>query len=254
MALNRITGLKATVAAVALVALAVGGVPATAGSGGARLYEMTENMKLTKGKFERRKATSQLIGTADAGTPLCPKELLAIYAPGAATCTINAEGADSISLGTGLGPFSGNYTVAVQGDNNTDSPEFVIARGTFKGNMDFSPAILMGIPLGHVEGKVTDLATRKQTPFHGTFRLPFVIAGVTANGAACTQGPKNPACVPVNDAFFFGALPTPLNPMERYDLTTATRPLYLLDDGNVVPVGPSEFGGGWAAVKFEISF
>lgn len=245
---------KRMFAAVGLAVLAAAWVPTEAFAEGARLYEMTENMKLTKGKFERRKATSELIGTADAGSPLCPQALLELYAPGAKTCTINAEGSDSISLSTGLGPFSGSYTITVQGDNNADSPEFVIARGTFKGKMDFSPAILMGIPLGHVTGKIMDARTFKQTPFQGTFRLPFVIAGVTATGSVCTPSPADPACFAVNDAFFFGALPTPLNPMERYDLTAATRPLYMLDDGNVVPVGASEFGGGWAAVKFEINF
>ena len=67
-----------TVAALAIIAMAC--APAAAGAGGARLYEMTENMKLTKGKFERRKATSELIGTADVGTPLCPKALVELYA------------------------------------------------------------------------------------------------------------------------------------------------------------------------------
>jgi hypothetical protein len=246
---------KRMIAVVGLAVLATAGIPTLAMAGGARLYEMTENMKLSKGgKFQRRTATSELIGTADVGTPLCPAELVAIYAPGIKQCTINATGSDSISLGTGLGPFSGTYTVVVQGDNGTDSPEFVIAKGTFKGKMDFAPAILMGIPLGHVTGKITDLATWKVTPFTGTFRLPFVITGVTAAGGVCTPSPNDATCFPVNDAFFFGALPTPLNPMERYDLTAATRPLYMADDGNVFPVASSEFGAGWAAVKFEIGF
>jgi hypothetical protein len=246
---------KRMFATVGLATLALAGMPTLAMAGGARLYEMTENMKLTKGgKFERRKATSELIGTADVGTALCPAELVAIYAPGAKTCTVNATGSDNISLGTGRGPFQGTYTVVVQGDNNADSPEFVIAKGVFTGKMDFAPAILMGIPLGHVTGKITDIATMKTTPFTGTFRLPFVIAGVTAAGGVCTPSPKDATCFPVNDAFFFGGAATPLQPMERYDLTTATRPLYMSDDGSVVPVGSSEFGGGWAAVKFEINF
>jgi hypothetical protein len=246
---------KRMIAVTGLAVLATAWMPTVAMAGGARLYEMTENMKLSKqGKFERRKATSELVGTADVGTGLCPADLVAIYAPGAKSCTINATGMDSISLGTGLGPFSGTYTVVVQGDNNADSPEFVIAKGIFKGKMDFSPAILMGIPLGHVTGKITDLNTWKSTPFTGTFRLPFVIAGVTAAGGVCTPSPADPTCFPVNDGVFFGGMPTPLNPMERYDLNAATRPLYMLDDGNVVPLQSSEFGAGWATVKFEINF
>jgi hypothetical protein len=215
---------------------------------------MTENMKLSKGKFVRRQAVSELLGTADVDTPLCPKALVDFYAPGASFCTINATGSDNISLMTGLGEFSGMFTTVVQGDNNSDSPEFVIMRGTFKGKMDFSPAILMGIPLGSVKGKLTAQGAKGGIPFQGTFRLPFQIAGFDADGNVCTPGPGNLGCFPVGDAAVFGALPLPLTPMERYDLKVATRPLYLLDDGKIFPVGSSEFGAGWAAVKFEITF
>ena len=227
---------KGMIAVVGLAVLATAWMPTVALAGGARLYEMTENMKLTKaGKFARRKATSELIGTADVGTPLCPAELVKIYAPGATTCTINATGTDNISLGTGLGPVAGKYTVVVQGDNNADSPEFVIAKGVFAGKMDFSPAILLGIPLGHVTGTITDIGTFKSSPFTGTFRLPFVL--------------------PMPDAAVFGALPLPLTPMDHYDVTKTTRPVYLLDDmKNIDAVEASEFGAGWATVKFEIGF
>ena len=228
---------KRMIAVVGLAVLATASAPVAASAGGARLYEMTENMKIdSKGKFQRRQATSQLIGTADVGTPLCPQALVDVYAPGAKSCTINATGTDSISLTTGLGPVAGRYTVVVQGDNPVDSPELVIARGIFMGKMDFSPAIVMGIPLGHVTGTITDLSTWKVSPFTGTFRLPFVL-----------QMP---------DAALFGnQLPLPLTPMDRYDVTQMTRPLYLLDDmQNIEAVESSEFGGGWATVKFEINF
>jgi len=227
---------KRMIAVVGLAVMATAGAPVAASAGGARLYELTENMKVdSKGKFQRRNATSELMGTADVGTPLCPTALVAIYAPGATSCTINATGIDSISLSTGLGPVFGRYTVVVQGDNNADSPELVIAKGVFSGKMDFSPAIVMGIPLGHVTGNITDLNTWKVSPFTGTFRLPFVL--------------------PVPDAALFGALPLPLTPMDRYDVTKMTRPLYLLDDmQNIEAVESSEFAGGWATVKFEINF
>jgi len=245
-----------TVAALAIIAMAC--APAAAGAGGARLYEMTENMKLTKGKFERRKATSELIGTADVGTPLCPKALVELYAPGAASCTVNATGSDNISLATGLGEFSGSFTTVVQGDNNSDSPEFVVMRGTFRGKMDFSPAILFSIPLGSVDGKITAQGLKGGIPFKGTFRLPFQLTSplVFPDGKGGTvEIPCGASPLPGCDAAIFGAAPTPLNPMERYDLVNATRPLYLMDDmKNIAPTASSEFGGGWAAVKFEISF
>jgi len=245
-----------TVAGLAIVAMAC--APAAASAGGARLYEMTENMKLTNGKFERRKATSELIGTADVGTPLCPKALVELYAPSATSCTVNATGSDNISLATGLGDFSGTFTTVVQGDNNSDSPEFVVMRGTFKGKMDFSPAILLSIPLGSVNGKLTAQGTKGGVPFKGTFRLPFQLTSplVVPDGMGGTITiPCGASPLPGCDSVIFGAGPTPLNPMERYDLVNATRPLYLMDDmSNIAPLQSSEFGGGWAAVKFEISF
>ena len=247
---------KTAVAIIGATVLACAGAPATAEAGGARLYEMTENMKLTsRGEFEHRKATSELIGTADVGTPLCPAAMVAVVNPNATTCTVNATGSDNISLGTGLGDFVGTFTIVVPGDNPVDSPEFVVMKGTFKGKMDFSPAVLHGVPLGHVVGKMMIDRNRAAIPFTGTFRLPFVLTAlpVPDGHGGTLQMPCGPTfpC----DAIAFAGAPAPLNPMERYDLAAATRPLYLLDDmQSIVPVRASEFGAGWATVKFEISF
>jgi len=241
------------IAVVGLAVLATAWLSTAAMAADARLYEMTENLKLTGHKVVHRKATSELLGTADLGTPFCPERLVKAVNPGAKSCTVNATGSDDISFANGLGPFTGTFTVVVQGDNTADSPEFVVMKGTFKGKMDFSPAILHMIPLGSVVGKM-QVDGGRTFPFTGTFRLPFVIEGVDAKGAPCTPGPDDKSCFPVNDAAVFGNTPLPLTPMERYDLSTMTRPLYLLDDGSVLPVGSSEFGGGWAAVRFEINF
>ena len=250
---------KSTNRALGIIGIAIVGwaaAPAAASAGSARLYEMTENMKLTpQGKFEHRKATSELIGTADLGTPLCPVALVAAVNPGATSCTINATGSDNISLGTGLGGFSGTFTTVVQGDNPVDSPEFVVMKGSFKGKMDFSPAVLFRIPLGHVVGKMSVDGAKGAIPFTGVFRLPFVLRALPVpDGKGSTVnvpcGPSLPC-----DAIAFGGTPTPLNPLALYDLIAATRPLYLLDDmATIVPVQSSEFGGGWATVRFEISF
>ncbi len=261
---------KRMFAVVGLAALASAGMPAVASAGGARLYEMTENMKVKpqrKGERRgvlsevlRRQAVSQLIGTADLGTPLCPTALVLSMNAAAKECNLNATGEDNISLATGLGNFNGKLTVTVQGDNNADSPELVVMKGSFKGKMDFSPAILNMIPLGTVIGKLHLDGVSGNVPFSGTFRLPFVIEGINVtNGQPCTPSATDPVCMPVGDDLFWQlsgvpAPPLPLQPMERYDLARMTRPFYLLDDGNIVPVGASEFGGGWAAVKFEIKF
>ena len=148
---------------------------------GAVLYELTENLNLKALRGGQRKATSQLLGTALAGTPLCPTAL----AQGAPACTINATGSDNISLTTGLGNFGGTFTVVAQFDNPVDSPELVIGRGHFSGKMDFSPAISGTAPLGTVLGEVGLNGSRPVT-FSGVFRLPMGTAAAAfylgANG------------------------------------------------------------------------
>ena len=221
---------------------------ATALAADATLYELTENMKLVGKDSPRRKATSELMGTADAGTPLCPLPV------GAPPCTINATGSDKISLATGLGDFSGRFTAVVQGDNATDSPEFVIAKGKFKGKMDFSPAILWGIPMGTVVGHVVRDGSHTRHPFTGTFRLPFVL--------------------PYPDAWLatlygWGPLPLTPFPMKLYpgqkdadgntlcptgDTQSCSRPLYLGDNWYPFDVVAEEYGLGYPTVRFEINF
>ena len=144
-----------------LLALIVGPAPALAAD--ATLYELTENMKLLGKNSAYRRATAELMGTAKAGSPLCPLPV---------DCTINASGSDKISLVTGLGKFGGTFTVVVQGDNPVDSPEYVVAKGKFKGQMDFSPAVLAGQPYGTVVGKM-HLDGGGSYAFTGTFYLPF---------------------------------------------------------------------------------
>ena len=184
---------------------------ATALAADATLYELTENMKLVGKDSPRRRATSELMGTANAGTPLCPMPV------GAPPCTINATGMDNISLVTGLGKFSGTFTVVVQGDNPVDSPEFVIAKGKFSGKMDFSPAVLGGIPYGTVVGTLDPNGGghRDQVRFTGTFFLPF-------------EFPGDPSAT-----------------------------AYYLDFTNpygVVPVAENQRALGYPTVKFEITF
>ncbi len=193
---------------------------ATALAADATLYELTENMKLV-GKDKdhpRRKATSELMGFAAKGSPLCPTALLDQLAakhfidPTTFTqCTINATGSDNISLATGLGKFGGTFTVVIQDDNAVDSPEFVVAKGKFSGKMDFSLAILYKLPLGHVVGHMELDHFGGTFPFTGTFRLPFVVPGYP--------------------------------------------PLYLWDDyKNVFPVEANEYSLGYPTVRFEINF
>jgi hypothetical protein len=217
------TLIRGTVSALLLGALVIAGAPRMAAAEwvapyDAVLYELNENMSLRALQGGHRKATSQLMGFAKAGSPLCPTAL----AMGKDFCTINAEGSDNISLITGWGKFGGTLTVVaeVDGNNPVDSPEAVLARGRFSGDMDFSMAILKNppVPLGFVRGKMA-LNGGPKVPFSGTFRLPFVVP--TAEGYS--------------------------------------DPLYLIIDPatyqmQMQPVDKNELAIGFPTVRFEIKF
>lgn len=165
-----------------LALLGVTGAPGVARAGSATLYELTENMKLVQRhdrssprakrvpSSARRVATAAIAGTAKPGTPLCP---LWEYETGPAGCAVNVHGGDDISLTTGLGTLQGHFSTVIQGDNPVDGPEMVVLTGEFRGQMDFSPAILRQIPFGTVTGTVKATGSRKPSDFTGVFRLPF---------------------------------------------------------------------------------
>jgi hypothetical protein len=166
-----------------LFALMVGPLPALAGDTDAVLYEVTEDMYLkdAAGNFvnsvataARRSAVAQLSGWAKIGTPLCPAYVRLIV-PKAKRCTVNATGADDLSLATGKGTLGGTYAVVVQGDNDVDAPEFVIMTGTFFGKADLSPSLSGQAPLGFITDGVgtIDGYSEAKFKFTGTFRLPF---------------------------------------------------------------------------------
>lgn len=173
-----------------LLALMVGPAPALARPADAVLYEVTEDMYLLDANGNpvadprlavARSAVAQLSGTAKVGTPLCPWQVLQLT-PGAKACTVNATGADHLSLATGQGTVSGTYAVVVQDTNRTDSPEFVVMTGTFGGDADLSLALTNTAPLGFItngiatiDGVTGDGQGALTFGFAGTFRLPFAL-------------------------------------------------------------------------------
>src|SRR5262245_3088556 len=168
-----------------LFALMYGAVPALAQEPDAVLYEVTEDMYLkdAAGKFVssvvpggRRTAVAQLSGWARLGTPLCPA-WVKVIAPKTKKCTLNATGADDLSLETGKGTLAGSYSVVVQGDNKVDAPEFVVMTGTFKGDADLSPSMSGQAPIGFITNGVATIDGQPGAVFKftGTFRLPFAM-------------------------------------------------------------------------------
>jgi len=191
-----------------LVAMAAVAAPGMAAAADVTLYDLTENMKVTRGNA-RRIGTSQLMGYAAVGTPLCPKAVVDVLNPEATQCSVNATGSDTIGTRTRLGAFNGRFTVTVEGDGPFDGPELVVMSGSFRGQRDFSPALVKGLPFGTVAGTMTvdsdddehDNYRYRSFPFTGVVRLPLTANGTTPSSRAgkiprrlalCQTPPPNP--------------------------------------------------------------
>jgi hypothetical protein len=230
-ALNRGIGRRAALALALACVLGLGAVSANAGSesglpdvksADAVLYEVTENMYLLDAAGNvvgpegaiRRKADASLYGWARIGNPLCPLDVL-VTNPRARTCSVTAAGMDDLALNTFTGGVDGTFAVVLQDDNSTDSPEFVIMNGAFKGAMDLSKR-----PLGKISGTFVPAGATEPTAFCGIFRLPFSVAN--------------------------GKRDLPARHLQSY---------YLADDfTTLIPVNPSELSLGMATVRLELSF
>src|SRR5262245_43098270 len=137
------------------------------GNPDAVLYEVTEDMYLRDAAGNSvtspvaggsRSAVAQLTGWAKVGTPLCPLWVLSIN-PNLKQCTLNANGADNLSLATGKGTVSGTFAVVAQGDNTTDAPESVIMTGKFNGVAELSKAFAAVATLGSITSGVRTISS-----------------------------------------------------------------------------------------------
>ncbi len=188
---------RRAVLAGALLVLGAGVAPsnsAVAESGsvltaGAHIYELTESAKfILRGRRPSETSTSEFMGFVDPGTPPCPDALAApvrVLPPDAnghpqRKCVVNMTGMDRISLVTGLGPISGRFTVVTADEINPtqiDAPETVVMQGTFRGQIDFSPALQVPpFPYGTVTGHLMS-EEGERVDFFGVFLLPFEAAG-----------------------------------------------------------------------------
>ncbi len=163
------------------------------GATGVTLYEISERVTFDPDPSVPgvilRNATSPLQGFAELGTPLCPSALL-ISVPRMQSCTVIANGTDSVSTVTGLGPVSGTFDVVINAPGNSavHVPDLPVISGTFKGDVDLSPAVWHRVPLGSITGSFTITRTADPSsgalivlpqpvvlPFSGTFRMPFAL-------------------------------------------------------------------------------
>ena len=195
----------------------------------ARVYELTENVRMViRGSRTVRYASSQLMGFVNVGTPLCPRRL----AEGKSSCIVQGTGWVSVDVAGGVGKLHGDFTVVTQGDNPVDGPEAVALKGTFEGVMDLSGPLREGKPYGAVTGqfRLGSRATDKVS-FSGTFRLPFLLFVDPSTGASCDPAAQAPC------------------------LQVTSKPVYLdLATGGIVEVGSDEYALGLPTVRFDLKF
>jgi hypothetical protein len=240
------------IAVLGVLGVAVAGTPTLAAAGSARLYELTENMKLVKkNQIERRIATSALTGMAQLGTPLCPIPKDTLKSDGD-RCAVNVFGNDNVSLATGLGTLSGNFATVVQGDNPVDGPEDVVLQGEFRGQMDFSPAIVgvngIQFPYGTVAGTVRSKGVKSS--FTGVFRLPF---------AGNVEVEVVPGFTMTLRQLFCPATPNPDRSLVKlyggFDLVYLDNvEAAMTPEGRCLDIQPNELSLGAPLVRFDIDF
>jgi hypothetical protein len=177
--MNSLRSLSRCILLVGVVLISTAGIASAQSN--ATLYEVSEAMKLRgrSPEYRLRAATAALSGTIEKGTTLCPADLAAYL--GIEKCGVVAIASDNLSLASGTGPVKGSFSVVIQGDNNVDGYELVIARGNISGKIDLSQA-MAGLPLGGLDGRWTAQGTtggpldglQVYGRLSGVFRLPFV--------------------------------------------------------------------------------
>lgn len=223
----------------------------------AQLYELTETARLIgRGAAESEMSTSALMGFAQPGTPLCPSTSPALaVAPGSsggsdltgsddlrhggkAVCVVTLTGSNTVDLTTGLGSIQGSFKVVAPDPANpraVDAPELVIMKGSFAGTMDFSPALVSGVPYGTVAGQLT-VDGGGTVPYTGVFVMPF---------AAATDPNDVNYC---NSIFPSGAGDCYLT----YALTSLNPPAVQVT--NVEPVTAAQKSLGYPTARFDVYF
>jgi hypothetical protein len=140
----------------------------------ATAYEVAE-WGFLRGKYKplRRVATATLVGTVEAGAPICPKGAMG-------PCALTVLASDDIDLKTGRGPVDGDFFVLVQIENDTslDGAELITLEGKLvNAVINLAPALLDQVPVAYLcgewEAKRAN-GSRLRGKVTGMFQLPFV--------------------------------------------------------------------------------
>jgi len=210
------------------------------------LYEVTENLAQDLTATTARLSHWAAQGTAVAGSPFCPKELISklqkmnLVVGSPASCTITAFGQDEIDptyTGTVAVP---DFAVVINSDNVVDAPERVVMTGSITGDLvivPFGPAgvtpdvnekkAVLGpsVPLILVQHGVFTPnpffdVTLKPSCFTSTFRLPFQVTSAGTRIAPVRGG----------EAFYLG------------------------DDGSLIKVRSDEYAFDFPMLRADVTF
>jgi hypothetical protein len=233
----------------------------------ATLYELSEEMAVESGY---RLATSSFQGTAELGSPLCPRILADLLAAGhqpitIKSCTVSGVGSDKVDLTYGTGKVWGSFAVVVNADNVVDAPEFVVMTGSFKADMALTPS-------AELRGKRQSLgpATQRIMLTGGEF-TPENIGGLTPQQLAAHVMTGTPDPSALDPAYVAGVMKTlgigPAGFSGVFRLPFAMtkghkeRPrkdrddfYYLSDRGKLIKVRRDETALGYPTVRIEVNF
>jgi hypothetical protein len=229
-----------------LAGLTPWGAPPASAAPQAFLYEVVENLTQDLTATTARLSHWAAQGTAVAGSPFCPKELIntlqkrKLVSGSPTSCTITAFGQDEIDVtftGTVAVP---DFAVVINTDNVVDAPERVVMTGSITGGLvivPFGPAgvtpdlnakkatlgpsvPLILVQLGVFTPNPFFGVSLKPSCFTGTFRLPFQVTSAGARIEPVRNG----------QAFYLG------------------------DDGSLIKVQSEEFAFGFPMLRAEVTF
>lgn len=226
-------------------------VPLGAASAGeaatqAVFYEIMENLTQDLTATTPRLSHWAAQGTAVAGSPFCPKQLISelkkmkLVSGTPTSCTITGFGNDAIDptfTGTVAVP---DFAVVINTDNVVDAPERVVMTGSITGK-------LVIVPFG--PGGVTPDLNRKKAVLGPSVPLILVQDGVF------TPDPFFGVSLP--PSCFTGTFRLPFQVTSAGQRTEPVRDgkaFYLGDDGSLIKVRPEEFAFGFPMLRAEVTF
>ncbi len=211
------------------------------------LYEVVENLDVSRLEEGVRVSYWTAQGRARAGSPFCPEEALARIRSKAKSCSVTAFGTDSIDLLTLHGTVWANIASVVNCDNVVDAPECVVLTGQMEGLVSLVP--FEGAPV------VPELGKRRQI-IGPAVPLIYVVGTFSPDDeVTLRQSPpdKPPPPGPIQLQATF-RLPFQISKKGRPVPAQPDKAFYLDDDGSLIKVHRNESALGVPVLRAEVTF